>query len=151
LIHYIFCFYQELNIDRRLEIESAISKNLESKYIDSATIVLENCDLPKFAVKYNYKLRIVSRNDRAKFIDLFDLFKEKHHNIIANNDIVFDFSLLSRLNLELFRNTCFCLTRWELDGSLFHERIGDSQDTWIFGSNIGKSNIQTVGNYYLGL
>jgi hypothetical protein len=128
-----------------------MSINLESKYIDYVTVVLENSNFPIFLEKYRHKLRIVSRNDRAKFKDLFDLFRDNYHNLIANNDIVFDFSRLARLNLELFRNTCFCLTRWELDGSLFHGKTGDSQDTWLFGRNIRKPDIQRIGDYYLGI
>ena len=151
MIHYIFCFYRESNLERNIEIEEAISTNLKSEYIESATIVLENCDLPDFVECYRQKLQIIRRSDRAKFSDLFKLFKEKHHNIIANNDIIFEFSMFARLNLNLIRNTCLCLTRWELDGSLFHENIGDSQDTWIFGSNLNKKAIQGLGEYYLGV
>jgi hypothetical protein len=151
LIHYIFCYYQELNVKRANEIQLAILTNLESKYINSGTIVLENSEFPAFLVNYKHKLRIIRRKNRAKFKDLFELFIDKHFNVIANNDIIFNFSSCATLKLELFRNTCFCLTRWELDGSLFREEIGDSQDTWIFGRNIGKTDVQTIGDYYLGV
>ncbi len=151
MIHYIFCYYQELNLERANEIQQAVLANLESKYINSTTIVLENSEFPAFLVNYKQKLRIIRRKDRAKFKDLFELFIDKHFNVIANNDIIFNFSNCAILKLELFRNTCFCLTRWELDGSLFREEIGDSQDTWIFGRNISKTDVQTIGNYYLGV
>lgn len=151
MIHYIFCFYKESNLERSREIQAAITSNLKSKYIESATIVLENCDLPEFVEGYRHKLRIIRRIDRAKFADLFMLFKEEYHNIIANNDVIFEFSMLARLNLNLIRNSCLCLTRWELDGSLFHGNIGDSQDTWVFGRNLNKTDIKSVGDYYLGV
>jgi hypothetical protein len=152
-VHLIVCYYYEKNDFRRSEIVEAIKRNLQNHKINAVTILLENAELSDNVIDAQSKVTIYKLKDRAKFCELFNYFKPNHTNIIANNDIVIKLNTVANLKLLLFRDACLTLTRYELNGKLFRETIGDSQDTWIFGPKIVKEKLieLKIGNYYMGL
>ena len=152
-INLIVCFYDEKNNFRRSEIIDALNRNIQNSVFDVITLVMENTDTLDSSIIVSDKVNIHKLAYRVSFLDLFYYFKSSYTNIIANNDIVLKLNGLSKLKLLLFRESCIALTRFELDGTIFRKGIGDSQDTWIYGSKLKKESLikHGVGNYHMGL
>ena len=151
-INLILCIYPEKNSYRLDEIIEAINCNITNEYINKLTLVQENIEVPKKILK-SHKVNYISCDSRQKFIDLFAYFLDGYTNIICNNDIILKFGRNKKIKLLLMCNSVLALTRFELNGTLFDEKKGDSQDTWVFGKNISKEKVLKfgIGNYNMGL
>ena len=130
---------------RDKEIRDCLAINLSLTTIHSIHILNEGAIYKEFT---NEKCKLFSTKNRPKFSDFFPLLCEDSINIIANNDIYFDYTLKKLEHLNIKRGDFLALTRKEVDGKLFRSDIGDSQDVWIF---YGKPDILKSCDFFMGV
>lgn len=144
-------YFKSSDYQRHSEYLTCIHENLENEFIDKIYVFISDDSKLNFTSK---KIKIIQRDSRPTYKDLFDFCNEKLKDqicIIANADIILDetISILKETDLT---NIFVALTRWEV----FHEdgewciapfNNSSSQDVWAF-----QSPIQTTDdmNFVLG-
>ena len=166
-INLFVSFWKSDSDIRNLEIIDTYIKNASVDIFDNIYIFIEN-ELDNEYLNNSIhstietsvtksKIHYIVLNERTTYqliIDFINTISSVNDiNVIANSDILFNHSLF-RLETKLDHNTFYCITRHELDGSLYWIRntsitevyIG-SQDVWIW-KGICKIN---NANFYFGI
>lgn len=140
-------YFYSSNTERQEEIDECIDKNIKSNLFNTIVIVYDTTPPPfNFGIYNNTKILYVDIKKRATYYDLFNLgninsIPYEDLIIVANNDIVFDKTLL-KLNYVNMSNKFFALLRYEyIDESkiTFDKHVDCSQDTWIVQSPVPVS------------
>ena len=134
---------------RHQEYLNAISANINNRFIDKIVVLISDQSVLPFQSE---KLKVTQLKSRPSFQDILNLCNKEHIGnicIIANTDIEFD-SSLGKINYSNIQNKFIALNRHEvLDNGAyqrFRNKIGDSQDSWIFKSPCPIQN----SDFYLG-
>ncbi len=133
MINLFINYFEHSNQDRKKELEYCVEKNKKNEWIDN--------------------IIVVNRGERSTYGDFFRAMQPypKDVNIIANADIYFDKTI--ELAIEIKKNECYALTRWELFNDTimtFDQRHGRpsppqwSQDAWIFRGCVKPENYDSV-------
>lgn len=71
--------------------------------------------------------------------------------LLCNTDIYFDESLQALVDYEPLQESCFALSRYDVDvhGKMTLKNDAESQDAWIFEMPLLDDTL-SIGNYYLG-
>lgn len=114
-------FYTDSNAERQKELDLCLSKNKANGYIDNI---------------------IIAEGVRPTYNQFFSMTRDypEDINIIANTDIYFDESLALLKDWKWGQNTCFALSRWDVNesGEAILWEHPDSQDSWIFYGGVKK-------------
>lgn len=96
------------------------------------------------------RMFVLVTENRPTYKDFMDLFEYDTVNIIANSDIYLDETI--GYVQDLIFNHCWALCRWDVnaDGSSTHYNHCDSQDTWIFYSQVPRE-LKARSNFNLGI
>ena len=145
-------YFESENVNRRIEFNHCIKRNIENILINRVYILIENVDIsnPLFQSE---KVTILVVNKRLTYRETINYINRYSNvddiNMFCNLDIYFDESII---NFDLIDNNTFiALTRWDVNlvtHSIKFFNRKDSQDSWIWKGhlNLDKFNL----NYYLG-
>lgn len=144
-------YIKNASIDIFHNIYIFIENELDNEYLNDSIYSAIRVSATKTKIHY------IVLNERVTYQLVFDFVSSissvNDINVLANSDILFDQSLLKVKNV-LDETVFYCITRHELDGTLYWIRntnineiyIG-SQDVWIW-KGICKIN---NANFYLGI
>jgi hypothetical protein len=145
-INLIMQFYVDKNEERQKEIKKCLFLNVNNKLIDKIYLFNEReYTKDELGISSDKIIQIVTIN-RLTFKEIFD-FVEKYsingYIVIANSDIFFDATLDNIKICDFSEKNVLALCRHEYKGRgpirdcvLFDEGRPDSQDAWIFHSDI---------------
>ena len=142
-------FYNEKNIQRKLEYKRCFLENINNKFINKVYVFYEN---PQGIEDYlkNSKVKVIPINKRPSFQTYFD-FANKYLRdkfiIISNTDIFFDQTLGLLKNFS-FRNQVLALTRYnipEYNGKWIRHTL--SFDSWIFKAPLTVKTNSIIGTF----
>lgn len=128
------------------ELKLCLNKNISNPFI-SEIIVLDEGFQNKELLSGS-KVRVFPISRRPNFSDFYDYLDPDGYNLLSNNDIWFDQSLRKVKWLSPGPYDLLGLTRTEADGSLFREKNGDSQDSWLF---LGKAEPLKSCTFSMGM
>lgn len=134
-------YFVHKNTVRFNEIKTSIDKNDKNKYIDRIYLLNEKEDDKYYSSIDSGKIVNIPMNKRGTFEDTFKIANYLPDGtivVISNNDISFDESLKTLLDINL-DNTVICLGRRSAhDGKKleYWAERGLSQDSWIFKTPI---------------
>lgn len=149
-VNLILQFYIDNNSNRQTEISQTLFLNTYNKNIDKIYLFTERNYTPDELGVNSEKINQIVIGKRLTFKDIFDLI-ETHaiagYIIFANSDIFFDKTIVNIKKCDFSKKNIMALCRYEYTGKgplseckLFDEGCPDSQDAWIFHSDI---NIET--------
>lgn len=122
-------YYEDKNLNRKLEIDYCLYKNLQNKNIN--TVVIES----QKHLTFDYFFNLINK-----------ITNDEDINIICNSDIYLDDTII--LTEKIKENECYALSRWDVHPNgtpIFFDRR-DSQDTWIFKGKVKK----VIADFTLG-
>lgn len=140
-------YYEETNPVRKQELDYCIKNNAASGLFDAIYIFTDSqVPLPVLLPKSIQPLQF-NINRRTTYNDMFSLARQSFSDsnkltVIANTDIFFDETLLLASAVDM-SNTCFALSRWDIqedNDPPIHHDFWDSQDVWIFQGKIRDIN-----------
>ena len=136
--------YQPSEPSREIEIVECLVNNVSNKYIDKIIILNEGFYHP---ILLTEKINNIQIEGRPNFSQFYSYLNKTGINIIANNDIKFDFTLGRLKYLFLKKGDMLSLTRHEKNGFLMREKESDSQDVWMFK---GVADCLKTANFQMG-
>lgn len=160
-INLIMQFYIDKDIERQKEIRQTLFLNVNNKSIDKIYLINEReYTEEELGCKSDKIVQFVS-GSRMTFEYIFDFIETNQVNgyiVIANSDIFFDKSLQNLKLCDFSKKTMLALCRYEYDGvsslrdcKLFESGRPDSQDTWMFHSDINiAKRFRHLFNFSLG-
>lgn len=130
-IHIILSLYNINNNKRRSEIKKCFKSILNNKNFTSITVINQksNINIPILNT-----INCINTTSRPLFSDLFDYTRDGYINVITNSDILFD-NTIDKIR-HINDKTIFSLTRREIDGKLYRQNIGNSQDVWVVKNSV---------------
>ena len=154
-------YFENSNKARDDEVLKAIYNNIALNLFDKIYIFTESLTINIF----NPNVEIIKINERMTFKKMFEYINElssnDHINVICNNDIYFDNTLLKLKDYDLSNKFLAVLRRniledgtselFEFDKNDCFNRVGhrtDSQDAWIFKGHI---KVPHNSNFYFGI
>ena len=154
-------YFENSNKARDDEVLKAIHNNIKLNLFDKIYIFTESLTINIF----NPNVEIIKINERMTFKKMFEYINElssnDHINVICNNDIYFDNTLLKLKDYDLNNKFLALLRRnvledgtselFEFDKNDCVERVDqrtDSQDAWIFKGHI---KVPHNSNFYFGI
>lgn len=143
----ISTYYNDKLLDRQLELDFVLDKNIQNKLINQIFLLCEQLPQKELPAKVS----IINVEKRLKFQEVIvfaNQIETDGFKILCNTDIFFD-EALSLLEKSADDNLVYCLTRWDYKESgnpVFYENF-KSQDSWIFKGKLPEN----IGNYFMGL
>ncbi len=154
-------YFENSNKARDDEVLKAIHNNITLNIFDKIYIFTESLTINIF----NPNVEIIKINERMTFKKMFEYINElsgnDHINVICNNDIYFDNTLLKLKDYDLNNKFLALLRRnvledgtselFEFDKNDCFNRVGhrtDSQDAWIFK---GYIKVPHNANFYFDI
>ena len=145
-INLIMQFYIDKNSERQKEIKRCLFLNVYNKLINKIYLFNEReYSHEELGIQSEKIIQIVTKK-RLIFEDIFnyiDQYSIKGYIVIANSDIFFDVTLDNVKTCDFTEKNVLALCRHEYKGKqtlkdclLFDEGRPDSQDAWIFHSDI---------------
>ena len=145
-INLIMQFYIDKNSERQKEIKRCLFLNVYNKLINKIYLFNEReYSHEELGIQSEKIIQIVTKK-RLIFEDIFnyiDQYSIKGYIAIANSDIFFDVTLDNVKTCDFTEKNVLALCRHEYKGKqtlndclLFDEGRPDSQDAWIFHSDI---------------
>ena len=146
----LYCsYYNDNNKERQKEIDRCLDMNIKNPCINRVIIINESDD----DIKESDKVKVIKQGDRYRFNDFFRFANEyttyNDINILINSDIIIGKGFE---NLDLNMNHFICLSRHDIehDGKIKVNVGGGSHDCWIWRGYIKRSNLNNLGNFYMG-
>ncbi|MEX0597037.1 MAG: hypothetical protein WD512_11110, partial [Candidatus Paceibacterota bacterium] len=145
-VNLIMQFYVDKNYARQNEIKKCLFFNVNNKLINKIYLFNEREYTKKELGIDSEKIIQIVTGKRLTYESIFNLIEQHSINgyiVIANSDIFFDSSLDNIKTCDFTEKNVLALCRHEYKGSgplincrLFEEGRPDSQDAWIFHSDI---------------
>lgn len=138
-------YYRSKNIERNLEMDYCLDKNLINTEVDNILLLSEN-DLPN--IPNNLKIISLIKKGRAKYSDFIEFYNQSDFEllIIMNSDIFIMEEDLKLIKENIDKDTAYVLSRWDIEkeGSVKHHDNWGSQDTWVIHKKAkpGKYNVE---------
>ena len=132
MINVFFPYYQCGDVQRQLEIDLCLQKNIDNEHIDRLLVMID--DGSDFTIT-NSKVTLIRLDKRPTY----KYWLEKTHeltltgiSILCNSDIYFDDSLIEVKKVMCQKQSFIALSRWELLGGeiTMHPNPHWSQDVW---------------------
>jgi hypothetical protein len=148
-------YYKTNDSRRNVEIDTVLSKNINSGVFEKIVLFCDPGCIPPFDSK---NIEIEKAVNRPTYLDFFMKGNQYPNKIIviSNSDIFFDKSLFLSRKYIMERREVLALTRYEYykkedSEEYVHEMIMgcDSQDSWIYLSPINMQGMEI--NFGLGV
>ena len=160
-VNLIMQFYIDNNNERQKEIKKCLFLNVNNKLINKIYLFNERKYSKEELGINSEKIVQIVTGKRLTFEEIFDLIETTNINgyiIISNSDIFFDSSLENIKTCDFSEKNVLTLCRHEYKGQgplknckLFNEGRPDSQDAWIFHSDINVSREKRkIFNFSMG-
>jgi hypothetical protein len=142
MINVFFPYYQCGDVNRQLEIDLCLQKNIDNEQIDKLFIMID--DGSEITCNDN-KISIVRLEKRPTYKFWLDKTKElglKGISILCNSDIYFDNSIIEAKKVMCKSQSFIALSRWELldNETSMHPNPHWSQDVWAVRCDDDYSN-----------
>jgi hypothetical protein len=142
MINVFFPYYQCGDVNRQLEIDLCLQKNIDNNQIDKLFIMID--DGSEITCNDN-KISIVRLEKRPTYKFWLDKTKElglKGISILCNSDIYFDNSIIEAKKVMCKSQSFIALSRWELldNETSMHPNPHWSQDVWAVRCDDDYSN-----------